>query len=328
MEHPPKPETPDPAVASWRLVAATGVTGLFLGVAFPYIRVGTWSGWAERIGIAARAGWVDGSTLLTAGAFGVTAAAAVLGMPRTRPLWVLAAALLFGVLNEAWQAAFILRHAQLGDVAAAGIGATLGVGLARRLPGLVRFGRPAAGATAVFTALAFSVVLGMAAVKSEIKTERFGTGPPDGFLRAEVDSHGGFEGRYRWKISTPFYTPERLLGRPDGRRGVPLGATMALVAGLAAAGLGRTPGSRVRWALAGAAAPFAVVLASLFVYDTPWQGTPSGLVVGALLAAAAVRWPLRPGFWRSFGRRGGRRDGSGGDPSALRSARDPAAGPG
>ena len=312
----PEPETPDPAVAAWRLVAATGVTGLFLGVAFPYVRIGTWSGWAERIGNAARHGWVDGSTLLTAGAFAVTAAAAVWGLPRVKPLWVLAAALAFGVANEAWQAAFVLRHAQLGDVAAASIGATVGVGLARRLPGFVRFGRPAAGATAVFTALAFSVVLGMAAVKSERKTERWGTGPPDGFLRAEVDSHGGFEGRYRWMISTPFYTPERLLGRPDGRRGVPLGATMSLVAGLAAAGLGRTRRSRVGWALAGAAAPFAVVLASLLAWDTAWQGIPTGLTLGALLAAAAVRWLLQPGA--------GLRD----SPAALRSARVPAAGPG
>ena len=97
---------------------------------------------------------------------------------------------------------------------------------------------------------------------------------------------------------------------------MPLGATMSLVAGLAAAGLGRTRRSRVGWALAGAAAPFAVVLASLLAWDTAWQGIPTGLTLGALLAAAAVRWLLQPGA------------GLCDSPAALRSARVPAAGPG
>ena len=282
---------PSPPTTAWRCVAAAGVAGLLLGVAFPFVRVDSLATWALRVRAAFSGGWVDLQTPLTAGAFGVTAAAAVLGFPRVRAGWILLGFTLFGVANEAWQAAFLVRHPQAGDAAAAVLGVAVGVGLARRLPGLVRFGRPAAGVLAALCTLTFACVLALAVWQSERKTERWGTDAPDGFLAREVEAHGGFEGRYRWMISVPFYTPERALFRPDGRRGVPLGAAMTLVAGLAAAGLGRTAAGRSRWALAGAALPFAVVVGSLLFFDAAWQGIPTGLVLGSLLAAALVRLP-------------------------------------
>ena len=281
-----------PPTSAWRCVAAAGLAGLTLGVAFPFARVGSLGAWAHRVRAAFSGGWVDLQTPLTAGAFGLTAAAVVWGFPRLRPAWALLGLCALGVANEAWQAAFLVRHAQAGDAAAAVLGVAVGVGLARRLPGGVRWGRPAAGTLAGLCSLAFACVLALAVWKSEEKTDRWGTGAPDGFLAAQVEAHGGFKGRYRWKVSVPFYTPERAMFRPDGRRGVPLGASMGLVAGLAAAGLGRTPASRSRWALAGSAPPFAVVLGSLLRFDAAWQGTPTGLALGALLAAGLVG--LRP----------------------------------
>ena len=279
---------PDPDPAPWRRIAAAGIVGLFLGVAFPFVRVDSWEAWATRLRSALFGGWIDLQTPLTAGAFGVTAAAAVYAFPRVRPGWILLLGSLFGVLNEAWQAGFLVRHPQLGDAAAAVLGVTVGVGLARRLPGLGRFGRPAAGTLAAACSLAFAVVLALAAWKSEARTERWGTGPPDGFLAVQVADHGGFEGTHRWRVSVPFHTPERALYRPDGRRGVPMGASMGLIAGLAAAGLGRTPSGRFRWALAGSAAPFAVVLFSLLAWDAAWQGIPTGLALGAVIAAVVA----------------------------------------
>lgn len=268
--------------------------------------------WRERVALAAQRGWVDASTALTAGAFAVVGGAAVFALPRLGRGVLLGGLLAFGLLNEVWQAGFVTRHAQAADVAAAALGATVGVGLAGRLPRLAGWGRPLAGAMALALTLTFAAVLALAAVKSEEKTRRYGTGPPAGSLQALAAERGGEAEAHRWRMSTPWYTPERVLGRPDGRRGLPLGATMAGVAGLAAAGLGRSPARRAAWAAAAALPPFAVTVAGLWFLNTPWQGIPAGLALGAGavagagalvgIVAAAAALPA----WRGAGGRRGR----------------------
>ncbi|BAM02462.1 hypothetical protein [Phycisphaera mikurensis] len=296
----PAPRPADPATP-WRCVAAAGALGLFLGVAFPFVRVDSLGTWTSRMRAALSGGWVDLQTPLTAAAFGTAAAAAVYAFPRVRPGWLLLAGAAFGILNEAWQAAFLARHPQLGDAAAAVLGVAVGTGLARRLPRLAPLGRPAAGVLAVVLTLVFVAVLALAVRQSHSRTQRFGFEPPDHFLVHRAERHGGGIRAHRWRVSVPFHTPERAFYRPDGRGGIPLGVSMTLTAGLAAAGLGRTPLGRGRWALAAGAAPLALVTASILLFQTPWQGIPTGLTLGSLLASA-LAGPLPLLAWRRLRR--------------------------